>query len=56
MTTSILNIHEYARHLKYVVARYVSGSWWFWGAWDDKHEADRIALEINGAVFDMEDI
>ena len=48
---------------RYVVARYViseagdyfSGSWWFWGSWDDEQTALKVANELEGAVFETEE-
>lgn len=47
---------------KYTVARYamtkqgsdVTGSWWFFGTYEDRDEAYAAAYEINGAVFERE--
>ena len=49
---------------RYVVARYVlsesggfySGSWWFYGTYEDEQKALSVADEINGAVFMKEDV
>ena len=51
---------------KYVVARYVlllseagdfySGSWWFYGTYEDEQKALSVADEINGAVFMKESV
>lgn len=48
------NIPDYARGLKYLVARWCEGEWWFWGAWNDRNKAEEIAQRINGKVFDNE--
>lgn len=50
-TVIINNMPKYAMERNYVVARYVDGSLWFYGAWDEINEATRIADELgNGLV------
>lgn len=53
MTNNIIkNYPAYANEYNYVVARWVEGDYWFWGAYDDYAEANRVAMELgNGCVF-----
>ena len=39
---------------RYIVARpyEAEGSFWFWGSWEEKAEAERVAREIRGYVFE----
>ena len=44
------NVPPYAEG-KYIVAKAVYGELWFWGAWDDESEAERVAKDFeNGFV------
>ena len=48
---TVRNMPKYAIERNFVVARYVEGSLWFYGAWDDIDEATRVSEEIgNGLV------
>lgn len=47
---NINNYPEYAKTAKYIVARWCDGEWWFWGAYNDLMQANRIAGEIGGIV------
>ena len=39
---------------KYVVCRVDAGDFWYYGAYDKKHRADYVALEVgNGIVFEL---
>lgn len=41
---------------KYIVARLVMGVLWFWGSWNDKDAADRVAEQFeNGLVLEADD-
>lgn len=40
---------------KYIVARECDGELWYWGRWDDKEKAAKIAAEIGAIVVEMED-
>lgn len=53
----INNCPDYAKHYKYIVARDVDGEIWFYGAWNDEKEANRVAKELgeNAMVLDNED-
>lgn len=47
----INNCPEYAKKYKYIIARNDAGSLWFYGAFDDKDDVDRIVNELgDGAV------
>ena len=35
---------------KYIVARFVMGELWFWGSWDDKDAAHRVAETFENAI------
>lgn len=38
---------------KYIVARLVMGVLWFWGSWESKDAADRVASQFdNGLVLE----
>ena len=37
---------------KYVVANLVDGELWYYGSWDDKAEADRVAKELGALVVE----
>lgn len=50
----INNLPTYANEYPYIVARRVDGELWFWGAYDNRNEANRIALEIGGEVVTNE--
>ena len=40
---------------RYIVARAVCGELWFWGSWDDKDAACRVAKQFdNGCVLEVE--
>lgn len=48
----INNCPEYAKKYKYIIARNDAGSLWFYGAFDDKDDVDRIVNELgDGAVI-----
>ena len=50
-TVPINNVPEYAKEKgKYIVARYVDGEWWFYGAYD-KGPAGNVATDVGGEVF-----
>ena len=53
---TILNVSAYALNYKYIVARYVEGDWWFYGAWNDLNRATGVALLERGQVFRTEDV
>ena len=42
-----------AGQFPYIVARYSqeTWSWWYWGRYDTKEQAEEAAAEIGGAVF-----
>lgn len=53
-TVKIKNLPDY-KLKKYIVARLVDGELWFYGTWEDKEEADRVAREFeNGLVVENE--
>lgn len=38
---------------RYIVARYVDHSLWYYGSWDSREDAERVALELeNGLVVE----
>lgn len=40
-------------HEKYIVARFSEGSFWYWGSWDNRADAESAAWEINGFVAEV---
>lgn len=42
------NISNQSR--QYVVARLVDGKLWYWGSWDDKKSADKVAMEFSNGI------
>lgn len=50
---NVNNVPDYAWELPIWVVRFdgKDGSLWFWGAWNDKEQAVRVAKEINGIVI-----
>lgn len=52
----ILNVSSYAVDYAYIVARYVEGDWWFYGAWNEYDEAMRVAILEGGYVFAIDDV
>lgn len=53
---TILNVEAYALSYEYIVARYVEGDWWFYGAWNDAETAYKIAMLEGGQVFKMKEV
>ena len=47
----INNLPQYATERKYIVVRKVDGEYWFYGAWDDRHTANEVALEEGGITL-----
>lgn len=45
------NMPNYANDYEFVVARFVDGEYWFWGAYANGWEADKAASAIGGVVF-----
>ena len=41
---------------KYIVARISDGELWYWGRWNEKEKAERVAAEIGAIVVEMEDV
>lgn len=50
----INNLPSYADEYAYIVVRRVNGELWFWGAWNDRREANEAAIEIGGIVVTNE--
>lgn len=50
MMPKVMNVKEYAKSKRYIVAREVDGTLWFWGACDDMEQAEQTAKEIGGVV------
>lgn len=51
---NVQNVPEYALKMPYWVCRQSDNELCFWGAWDDKTEAYRVAKEIGGVVIEIE--
>ena len=49
----IVNVPSYAHMLPYIVARKDEREYkfWFYGAWEDKAEAERVADELGDDAF-----
>lgn len=54
MTVFINNLPKVVKN--FIVARNCGGELWFWGTWDNVHEATAAALEIGGLVYDKEHV
>ena len=48
---TIKNVSRYAFNYEYIVARFVDGDWWFYGAWNDAEDAYNVAMIEEGQVF-----
>lgn len=53
---TINNVENYGRNLfenesGVIVARYVDGEWWYWGAWKEFDKALAAAQNIGGQCF-----
>ena len=50
----IVKVNNLPAHTeKYIVAKYVDHSLWYYGSWDNREEAERVALELeNGLVVE----
>ncbi len=46
------NVYDYALDMPYWVVRAVDGKCWFYGAWRDRAEANRVAKEEDGFVVE----
>lgn len=51
LSMTINNKPDYAKDYEFIVARECDGEYWFWGAYENSFDAERIALEIGGVVF-----
>ena len=54
MTKEMIKIQNepaYAKDYEFIVARECDGEYWFWGAYEQGHIAERAALEIDGIIF-----
>ena len=49
--TKINNLPNYASEYSMVVARYIDGEYWFWGAYNDGSKAEKVAFEIGGEII-----
>ena len=38
---------------KYIVAKAVCGELWYWGSWDNKNDAFRVAKQFDKSGFDQ---
>lgn len=55
--TSIANLPKTNILDKYVVARNTDGDkWWYWGTYDDLNRATNAAKEIDGSIFEKDDV
>lgn len=54
MKVTINNLPSYPLS-KYIVARNVDNALWYWGTWDSREEAEKVAREIDGVVIENED-
>ena len=55
-TVTIENVPAYATKLPYIVARVddQTSKFWFYGAWEDKSEAERVSEELGESAFVFE--
>lgn len=53
MRVNIENMADYAMKEPYIVARYSpeTKKLWFWGAWRDKKDAERVVEELENGVL-----
>ena len=54
--TIINNLPKCAADYPYIVARFVEGNWWFWGAYSDRRRAANAAWEEDGEVFTQDEV
>lgn len=47
----IKNMPDYADNYEFIVARKVDGEYWFYGAYANVCEANKVAADIDGVVF-----
>lgn len=50
-TVSVHNVPAYASNHPYIVARFVNGGFWFWGAYDSLEKAQEAEFETGGVIF-----
>lgn len=48
---SVNNVPKYANDYEYIVARFIDGELWFWGAYGIESAAEEAAEEVNGIVL-----
>lgn len=53
LSANVNNLPSYATRYKFVVARNVDGELWFWGAYDERENADEAAESIKGIVLEV---
>lgn len=53
---TIMNVYKYALAYKYIVARFVEGDWWFYGAWNSFYDATQAAKAEGGQVFPIDEV
>lgn len=49
----LMNVPKYAETMPYIVARVDendSNVYWFYGAWEEKEDADRVATELGDSA------
>ena len=50
-TITVNNCPDYAKDHKFIIARNDDNQLWFYGAFDDKTEVNRIAKELGDSVI-----
>lgn len=53
---TILNCSKYSLTCEYIVARWVDGDWWFYGAWNNMERAYGVAFVEGGQVFKTSEV
>lgn len=59
MRVNIENLEDYAKKEPFIVARYSpeTKKLWFWGAWRDRKDAERVVQELeNGVLVENDEI
>jgi len=41
---------------RFVVARNCEGELWYWGTWDNVHDATAAAIDISGLVYEQDEV
>ena len=53
LLATVNNLPSYAARYKYVTARLVDGKLYFWGAYDERENAEAAAENIEGVVLEV---